>query len=124
MQHFRLLGVLRDAIHLSLQLRSGKRPLPVILQRLRFTHVACYFLFQLCLRHHCIQRWLWIGALFWPYPVTPVNFLNRSLVSYALCKRQCRDCGMENRARSTTALQLSLRRRFGTEESQQPPSQH
>ena len=33
-QHFGLFGVLRHPIHLSLQLLSGNRALPVILQRL------------------------------------------------------------------------------------------
>ena len=42
--------------------------------------------------------------------MTPVNFLNRSLISYALCKRQSRACGMR-----------SFRWRFGMEESQQIP---
>jgi hypothetical protein len=34
MQHFRLPRVLCHAIHLTLQLLSTKRPLPLILQRL------------------------------------------------------------------------------------------
>src|ERR1051326_2652372 len=36
-QHFGLLGVLRHAIHFSLQLLGSDRPLPVILQRLRLS---------------------------------------------------------------------------------------
>jgi hypothetical protein len=68
------------------------------------------FLFQLRLRHHCIERWLGIGTLFWPDAVTPVNVLDSSLISYALCKRQ-RSLG-------------NLRWRFDTKEGQQCSGYH
>jgi hypothetical protein len=81
--------VLSHAIHFSLQLLSGNGPLPVILQRLRLTQIISDFVFQLRLRHHRIERWLAIRAIFWPDPVTPVNFFNRSLICDALLKREC-----------------------------------
>jgi hypothetical protein len=86
-KHFRLFGVFRHAIHLSLQLLSRNWSVRVILQRLRFAQVLCNFRFQFRLRHHGIKRWLGAGILLWPDAVTPVNFLNRSLIRYAL--REC-----------------------------------
>jgi hypothetical protein len=80
--------VLRHAIHFNLQLLSCQRPVPVILERLRIAQIICDFLLQLRLRHHRIERWLGIGAIFWPDAVTPINFFNRSLISYTLYKRQ------------------------------------
>jgi hypothetical protein len=71
--------------------------LPVILQCLRFAQIAFYFLFQLRFRHHRIERWLGIGALFGPDAVTPVNILDGSLIFHTLCKGQSGDCGMGNR---------------------------
>jgi hypothetical protein len=44
-QYFGLLGVLRHAIHFSLQLLSRDRPLPVILQRLGHAQIIFDFLF-------------------------------------------------------------------------------
>ena len=88
---------MRHAIHLSLQLLGRNRPLPVILQRLRVAQIVFYLLLDLRLRHHGIERWLGIGSLpavAGPDAVSPVNFFNRSLISYALCKSQSRDCGM------------------------------
>src|SRR5205807_10353596 len=41
------------------------------------------FLFELRLRHHCIERWLGIGALFRPDAVISVNLLDRFVISYA-----------------------------------------
>jgi hypothetical protein len=87
-QYLGLLGVLRHAVHLGLQLRYSDRTLPVIFQHLRLVQIVCHFLFQLRLRHDRIERWLGIGSLFRPYPMTPVNFFNSSLVSYALVERQ------------------------------------
>jgi hypothetical protein len=57
-------------------------------QRLRFTLVVCDFIFQLRLRHHRIERRLEIGPLSRPDSVTPVNFLNGSLIIYAFFKRE------------------------------------
>ena len=64
--------------------------MPVILERLRFAQIIFDFLFHLRLRHHRIERWLGIGSLFGPDAVTPVNFLDRSLISYAFCEREVR----------------------------------
>jgi hypothetical protein len=79
--------VLRHAIHFSLQLLTGDRLLPVILQRLRLAEVVCDFLFPLRPRHHRIERWLGIGTLFRPDPMTPVDVLDRSLIRDALLER-------------------------------------
>jgi hypothetical protein len=103
-QHFGLLGVLRHAIHFSLQLLGSNWRMPVIRQYLRIAQIICDFLFKLRLRHHRIERRLEVGTFLWPNAMPPVNLFNRSLISYALCKRQ-RFVG-------------SFRRRFGTEEGQ------
>jgi hypothetical protein len=108
-QHVGLFGVLRHAIHLSLQLLGGNRPLPVILQRLRLAQIAFDFLSKLRLRHHRIERWLGIGPLLWPDAVTPVNVFYGALISHAFPEGK-RSCG-------------NLCWRFGTEESQQRSSQ-
>ena len=82
-QHLGLVGVLCHAIHFSLQLLGSDWPMPVVLQRLRVAQIICDFLFELRLRHHCIERWLGIRAVFRPDAVIPVNLLDRSLISYA-----------------------------------------
>jgi hypothetical protein len=79
--------VLRHAIHFNLQLLSGDRPLPVILQRLRLAQIILDFAFDLRLRHHGVERWLGIRSLFGPDAMTPVNFFDCSLIRYAFCKR-------------------------------------
>jgi hypothetical protein len=88
--------VARHAIYLSLQLLTSDRALPVIFQRLRLSQIVCDFLFELRFRHYRIQRWLGIGAIFWPDPVTPVNFFDRSLICDALgeCERSFRNCSL------------------------------
>jgi hypothetical protein len=86
-QDLGLFGVLRHAIHLSLQFLSTKRPLPVIFERLRVAQIVLDFLFNLRLRHHSIERWLGIETLFRPDTMPPVNFFDRPLISYALRKR-------------------------------------
>jgi hypothetical protein len=105
--------VLRHAIHFSLQLLTGDRLLPVILQRLRLAEVVCDFLFPLRPRHHRIERWLGIGtlpAIAGPDAVTPIHVLDRSLKRYALLERE-RSLG-------------SLRRRFRAEKSRQGSTYH
>jgi hypothetical protein len=87
-QDLRLLGMLRHAIHLGLELLRGDRPLPPILQRFRIAQITFDLLFDLRLRHHCIERWLRIVALLWPDAVTPVNFFDRALVSNSISKCQ------------------------------------
>jgi hypothetical protein len=104
-QHFWLLGVMRHSVHLGLQLLRSDWRLPVIPHRLRIAQIVFDFSLQLRLSHHSIERWLGIGALFWPGPMTPVNFLNGSLVSYAVSKRQ--------------RFSRNVRRRFRTKESKQ-----
>ena len=99
---------MRHAIHLSLQLLGRNRPLPVILQRLRVAQIILDFAFDLRLRHHGVERWLGIGpfpAIAGPDPMTPINFFNRALISYAICKRQ-------------RSLKVP-RRRFGLKEIEQ-----
>ena len=58
--------------------------MPVISQRERVAQIVFNLLFQLRLRHHRIKGWLGIGAIFWPDAVTPINFFDRSLISYTL----------------------------------------
>jgi len=76
------------ALHLALQLVGSNRPVPVIVHHLRVAQIAFDFLFDLRLRHHRIERWLGIGTLFWPDPMSPVNIFNRSLVRDALREAQ------------------------------------
>ncbi|PYK25916.1 MAG: hypothetical protein DME52_07455 [Verrucomicrobia bacterium] len=57
--------------------------MPLVLQRLRIAQIICDFLFKLRLRHHCIERWLGIRALFRPDSMSPVNLLDPALVSCA-----------------------------------------
>jgi len=69
------------------------------------------FAFDLRLRHHGVERWLGTGpfpAITGPDPMTPINFFNCALISYAICKRQSGSCRMR-----------SLRRRFGLKEIEQ-----
>jgi hypothetical protein len=83
--------VLRHAIHFHLQLLCGDRALPVIFERLRLAQIICDFLFELRLRDHRIQRRLGIRvlpAIAGPDTVTPVNVLDRSLISDAFRERQ------------------------------------
>ena len=68
------------------------------------------FTMILSLRHYRIERWLGVKVLFRPDAVPPINFFNRSLISYALCKRK----------RSIR----NIRRRFGLEETEQRHSQN
>jgi hypothetical protein len=105
--------MLCHAIHFSLQLLRTDWPLPVILQHLGFAQIVMDFPFNLRLRHHRIERWLGIRALLGPDPVTPINVLNRSLVSYALGECESGSCRRGN-----------FRRRFRTQESQQRPGQY
>src|SRR4029079_7973069 len=89
-------------VDLSLQLFRSDWLLPVTFKHQRVLQRACDLAFQLGPRHHRIERWLWIGTLFRPDAMTPINFFNGSLISYALCER--RRC-LRN-----------FRGRFGTEE--------
>jgi len=50
--------------------------------------ILCDFLFQLCLRHHRVERWLAIRTLPWPNPMMPVHFFNCSLVPNAIREAQ------------------------------------
>jgi hypothetical protein len=87
-QDLGLFGVLGHSIHLSLQLLSSDRALPVILQGLGIVQIIRHFLFQLCLRHHRIERRLGILSLLWPDSVTPVHFFDRSLIRHTLFERE------------------------------------
>jgi len=62
--------------------------LPVIFEHQRIAQITRDFLLQLRLRHHRIERWLGIRALFWPDAMKPVNFLNRSLISDTISESQ------------------------------------
>src|SRR6266436_8838405 len=97
-----------DAVHLGLQLVKSDRPLPVIFERLRVAEIILYLLFNLLGRHHLIEWRLRLRILFCPNAMTPVNFLNCSLISYSIGERKSGSCRMG-----------SLRRCFKTEESQQ-----
>jgi hypothetical protein len=80
--------MLRHAIDFSLQLLGSDWLVPIILQRLRISQVICDFPFELRQGHYCVERWLKVRTLCGPDTVVPVNLLNRSLISYALCKRK------------------------------------
>ncbi len=97
-----------DALHLGLQLLRSDRPLRVNSQRLRVAEIIFHLLFNLRGGHHLIEQRLGLRILFWPNAMTPVNFLNRSLISYSIGERKSRAWEMG-----------SLRRRFSMEESQQ-----
>jgi len=88
MQYLRLLGVLRHTVHFGLQLLCSDWSLPIVLQGAGLPQIVCDFPFELCLRHDRIERWFGILALLRPEAITPVNFFNRSLMRYALCKGQ------------------------------------
>ena len=76
---------------------GGKRPRPVILQRLRLVQVVRDFLFQLRLRHHLVERRFGISVLFRPDPVTPVNVFDRTLIGHAFGETE--RFGLTRRAR-------------------------
>jgi hypothetical protein len=101
--------VLCHAVHFGLQLLSGNWLLPGIFERLRLEQIIFDLLFELRLRDHRIQRRLGITVLFRPDSVTPVNVLDRSLISYALLEPE-RSWG-------------SLRPSFGTEKAKQCAAQ-
>ncbi|PYJ66664.1 MAG: hypothetical protein DME78_04100 [Verrucomicrobia bacterium] len=107
MQDLGLFGVLCHSIHLSLQLLSSDRALPVILQGLGIVQIIRHFLFQLCLRHHRIERWLGIRALpaiAGPDTVTPVHVFDCALIRHTFFEGKSRSRG--------------IRRRLGMEERQ------
>src|SRR5262249_6336406 len=87
-QHLGLFAMLRHTIHFSLQLLGRDRLLPILFEQLRIAQVILHLLLDCCLRHYRIQRWLVIGALFWPDPMAPVHFFNCSLVSDTILKEK------------------------------------
>src|SRR5439155_2606768 len=87
-QHLGLFGVLRHPIHFSLQLLGRDRLLPLLFEQLRIAQVILDLLFDCCLRHQRIERWLWIKTLFWPDAVTPVNVFDCLLIRDALGEAQ------------------------------------
>src|ERR1700730_12513612 len=87
-QHSGLLRVPGYALHLGLELLGRERPLPVILQSVRVAQKIFALLLDLRVGHHSIQGRLGTGIRFWPDAMTPVNFFNRFLISYALFKCQ------------------------------------
>src|SRR5205807_30698 len=128
-QHFWLFSVLCHAIHFSLQLLGGDGPLPVILQGLGVTQVVVDLLFQLLLRHHCIERRLGVSILFWPDAMTPVNVFDSALIRHAFFKSQrsssppwrvvlgqCQHCAARRQASSGCAKEQRAHRKY------RPPS--
>ena len=87
-QHLGLLGVLRHALHLSLQLLSTKRLLPIILQCFRVAQIVFNFFSSSAGGIASSNEGFWIGALFRPNPVAPVLFLNRSLINDTISQSQ------------------------------------
>src|SRR5262245_12583828 len=87
-QYSGLIGVSGDALHLGLELVRCDWPLPVILQRLRVAQIIFDLLLDLRPRHHLIQRCLGAGILFWPDAMPPIDFLDCSLISDAICERE------------------------------------
>ena len=87
-QHFRLLRVTRDALHLGLELVRSDRPLPVILQRLRVAQIVFDLLLDRFVRHHFIQRRLCAGICRRPNAMLPIDFLDRVLIRDAIRETQ------------------------------------
>jgi hypothetical protein len=76
------------ALHFSLEFAGRDWRLPLICDQLRFSEIIFDLSFQLRFRHNRREWWFLLWIVFRPDAVTPVNFLNRSLIRYALCKRQ------------------------------------
>ena len=100
-QHFGLLGVTGDPLHLRLELVRRDRPLPVILQRLRGAQIIFDLLLDLRLRHHLFQRRLGASIRRRPDAMPPIDFLDRPLIRDAIRERdrsvpsnrgRCRRC--------------------------------
>jgi len=88
------------SVHLGLKLaRCDWRP-ALRCYQLRFAQIIFDFLFELRLRHDGVDGRFGLWIVFRPDAVTPINFLNGSLIGYALrkcqsssgklCKRQVR----------------------------------
>ena len=60
-----------------------------LFERLRVAEIILYLIFNLLGRHHLIEWRLRLRILFCPNAMTPVNFLNCSLIIYALGKGEC-----------------------------------
>ena len=95
-QHLGLFGMLRHALHFSPKLLGHNRPLPMISEQLRIAKIVFDLLFDLRLRHYCAQWRFRAGILLGPNTITPVDFLNSSLVGYAVCESQSGNCRMGN----------------------------
>jgi len=98
------------SLHFTLKFASSDWPSPVTGDQLRLAQIIFDFSFDLCLRSHRIKRRLRRTILLRPNPVPPINFLNGTLISYALCERE-------------SSLR-NLRARFRTQESRQRSAYH
>src|SRR5439155_12185572 len=87
-QHFGLFGVTGHALHLGLQLLGSDRLLPPLFEQLRIAQVILDLFLDCCLRHHRIERRLWIRTLSWPDAVTPVNVFDCPLIRDAIREAQ------------------------------------
>jgi hypothetical protein len=76
------------ALHFSLEFAGRDWRLPLICDQLRFSEIIFDLPFQLRFRHNRREWWFLLWIVFRPDAVTPVNFLNRSLIRYALCECQ------------------------------------
>jgi len=76
------------SLQLRLKLAGSNCPSPLVSHQLRFPQIIFDFLFQLRSGDHRVERWLGRRIFLGPNPMTPIDFFDRSLIRYALCKRQ------------------------------------
>src|SRR2546428_5353897 len=79
------------SIHLRLEFAPSDWRSPSICDKLRFAQVLFDFVFDLTLRDNCIQWRFRLGILpatAGPDPVSPIDLLDRILISGALSKRE------------------------------------
>jgi hypothetical protein len=85
--------VLRDPIHLVLQLPRLDRLLPVLLQQLRVDEVILDFLFEFRCRHDFVERGFRSRIFFRPNPMLPINLFNCTLSRDSIRKAQTSSLG-------------------------------
>ena len=77
------------SLHLRLKFACSDWPSPLVSHQLRFAQILFDFSFDLRLRNHRIKRWLGRTVFLGPNPMSPIDFFDRSLIRYTLCKCQC-----------------------------------
>jgi len=85
-QYIRISRVSSHSLHLRLKLVCSDWFFPLISYELRFAQIIFDFSFDLRPRNHSIELRLGRTIFLRPNPMAPIDFFNRSLVGYALCK--------------------------------------